>query len=80
MFEIEKDFPLPPNVGKKGCPRKYPFDKMDVGNSFVVGHSRRDAHNVRAATRYYYKIPSGKGKRFSVQRGEDNVWRCYRYK
>lgn len=34
MFEIDKSIPIPPPSGRNN--RKYPFDKMETGDSFFV--------------------------------------------
>lgn len=55
MFEIEKDVPLP--TIKHG--KKYPWEQMDVGDSFFVPEVKQSlmgtnaAHNTRMTGRRY---------------------------
>lgn len=40
MIEINKGLPVPPDT--RGMKRKYPFDKMEVGDSFFVPDKTSD--------------------------------------
>ncbi len=70
-FKIEKNIPKPaPTRGSK-----YPFDKMVVGDSFLV--PAKNIIGTRAAGRYYQiKHPNTK---FSILRDGDN-YRCWKTK
>jgi len=64
MFQIEKNVPLP---------KKYPFDEMEVGDSFeLLDTMKRNTVNI-AARRYGDKT----GKKFVV-RTKDKKLRCWR--
>lgn len=64
MFQIEKNVPLP---------KKYPFDEMEVGDSFEIPDPlKRNTVNI-AAKRYEQKT----GKKFVV-RLKDKKLRCWR--
>ena len=77
MFQIEHDIPLPRNPRCKGQ-SKYPFGSMAIGNSFIVGHTLREAMRVRSALNYFLGKPINIHKRFIVQHVGDDVWRCWR--
>ena len=36
MTKIDKDIPIPKISGRTGCPPKYPFRMMEVGDSFFI--------------------------------------------
>ena len=36
MFEIQKHIPIPESRGRPGIANGYPFDSMEVGDSFAV--------------------------------------------
>lgn len=66
-FSIEKQIPIP---------GKYPFDDMDVGDSFFIPpHIRREGVNVAALR--YTKTPKGLNKRFTIRKVPDG-FRCWR--
>lgn len=66
-MKVDKDVPLP---------RKYPFDKMAVGDSFAVPPDiRRETVSV-AAMRYGRKHKM----KFSVRMVADRSYRCWRMK
>lgn len=64
MLQVEKNVPLP---------KKYPFDEMEVGDSFeLLDTMKRNTVNI-AARRYGDKT----GKKFVV-RTKDKKLRCWR--
>lgn len=65
-FKIEHDIPIPPSRGRT----KYPFDQMQVGDSFL---SR--SHGVTSATGYYAKLHPGVKFRQRKVSGGWRVWR-----
>lgn len=71
MFKIEKGIPLKQR-------RSYPFEEMEVGDSFFVGFEEGNPNNVRAAV---YSSASSYGsrhnKRFATRIQGDGVrvWR-----
>lgn len=56
MYEVEKSVPLPPKPARQvGRPPKYPFHRMDVGDSVALprtGVSLSDCASYLAAQRY----------------------------
>ncbi len=47
-YEIEKGIPIP-NQYRGGTKRKYPFNDMEVGDSFLVLCSKKRSKNVSAS-------------------------------
>ena len=72
-FKIESGVPLPPNAGKQGL-GKYPFRKMNIGDSFLVATDvqGKTANNLASCARQIF----GKGN-FAIRRVEGGVrvWR-----
>jgi hypothetical protein len=66
ITKIDTGVPLPGSV-------KYPFDKLDVGDSFVVGISKRSSVSS-AATNYGKRT----GTKFVVRKIEDDKLRVWR--
>lgn len=72
-FKVEKKIEMPP-LGIYGRRLKYPFHKMNVGDSFLCGDSSQNA--VRsAAAQYGYR--ESNGAKFSVRKTPDG-YRCWR--
>jgi hypothetical protein len=70
-YKIEKGIELSSTPrGRRGL---YPFDKMEVGDSFIV-ENRADRQKVRVASNNYYRKYKS---RFTVRQWEDK-WRCWR--
>jgi len=71
-FVTEKDVPMPKKSGK-GAPPKYPFFKMEVGESLLVPGERVGGKAYNAAI----AIGRTSGKRFSGLTTEEGVriWR-----
>lgn len=47
-YVIEKDVPLPIGAGERG-PRKYPWNEMEVGDSFVVAKRTASVSGICAS-------------------------------
>lgn len=64
MFKIETDVPVP-TTGKLGS-RKYPFEEMQVGNSFVATGETAvvAAKRVRASA---YRYGKAHGTQYSIR-------------
>jgi hypothetical protein len=73
-YEIEKNVPLAPSRQGAGNKRKYPFSKMDVGDSFYVprGDVELNAlqYRLSAAARAHGVRNGGK---FATRREGDGV-------
>lgn len=72
-FTIEKGVPM----NKKGRSLKYPFGKMQVGESFFVGSDPAIAQRVRSAACVYANRHKLK---FSIFKNDDGEYRCWRVK
>ena len=71
-YLIEKNVPMP-----KGYGSKYPFEEMEIGDSFRV-NGGRDA-TVRAAT-YKYNKENKNGAKLSCRKDGANAVRIWRVK
>lgn len=72
-FEIRKDVPQPPRTRKR--PLKYPWDKMEIGDSIFL---ESDDFNKREAVRcsaYIYGKRHGKTFESRVTANGIGVWR-----
>ena len=79
MFDIEKNVEIPKKAGAFGRPNKYPFGRMDVGDSFIVPFDDEDISRVRnrvsqAINKAQKKSPS---MRFTLRKLPEGVrvWR-----
>jgi len=66
-FEIEKGIPLPARPNKV-----YPFDQMEVGDSFLIPD-----HKYRAVQAAASRAGKCSGKRFTVRNTKEG-YRCWR--
>lgn len=67
MIRIEKNVPMPLGPGRK----KYPFDDLQIGDSFVIDAKRRPAASL-------YKAQKKLSRKFScyrVAKGKYRIWR-----
>jgi hypothetical protein len=71
QFKIEKNIPIPLHRGK------YPFSKMEIGDSF--GFETEILMKVRTGS-YSWMSRFGKGKRFLVKKTDKKLGRCWRIK
>lgn len=70
-YTIEKNIPMPPKGS--GRPLRYPFDKLEIGDSFVI--PTKDYNSVNAAARQYGKRC---GMRFTFRKIDDATARVFR--
>lgn len=63
-FKIEKGVPLPSKVKQSPTHVKYPFDKMELGDSFAFDPEKIAITAVRSAAHIYSKR---RGKKFSIR-------------
>lgn len=74
-FHIEKHIAVPQKVGR---PNIYPFDEMEVGDSFVV-HADIAKQATMAAYRYAFnKRKRGEHRAFVTRKIDDNNTRIWR--
>lgn len=71
MYKIEKHVPAPEDLGGM---KKYPFDDMEIGDSFFVPNGK--VRNIKQQVQYYQN-KTEKRKRFAVREVEGGVrvWR-----
>lgn len=60
-FKIEKGVPIPPGGGRPTAP--YPFDKMEVGDSFFTAGEKAQSRISNSAKNYATK----KGVKFTTR-------------
>ena len=68
-IKIEKGIPLPP----LGRPPIFPWQEMEVGDSFLVSSSHNRIHNIASSTHKRYPL-----KRFAVRKQPDGTYRVWR--
>ena len=57
-FKIEKDIPIPP--ARRSSKRKYPFNKMQIGESILIEGDRKKLRKASCAAQVYGKRNSKK--------------------
>ena len=79
-YEITNTVPVPENIGHKTKGRQYPFDKMQIGDSFEVeGYSSEKSRTLSSSAGYYCKKYLLDGK-FVTRQTDDNNIRVWRVK
>jgi hypothetical protein len=73
-YKISSDFPIPPPTSK-GHKRRYPLDKMEVGDSFLV--PKAEERTIRNAV---YLWASRHNKKFTIRTLDNGTIRCWRIK
>ncbi|MBN7755459.1 hypothetical protein JYP46_01365 [Nitratireductor aquimarinus] len=74
-FKIEKNVPFNGRISSRKGTSKYPFQEMEVGDSFSFGADNNDVHKIRmAASRFGLT----NGMTFSTSRQKDGTYRCWR--
>lgn len=70
IVRIDKDIPLPPRSVGRPTAKKYPWDTMEIGDSFL-----HQASYITATTSAQRKALNG--RKFSVRRMPDGIriWR-----
>ena len=71
MFKIDKGVPFT-DGRKNGRPSKYPWNRLEVGDSFVVEDQSR---NTMAATARYHTVRTGKTFKAATEGKTVRVWR-----
>lgn len=69
-FQIEPDVPMPEGRAR---PMRYPFDRMQIGESFAF--DKKFLTNVRNNAGAYSKRHGGK---FACRQVGTDIWRCWR--
>jgi hypothetical protein len=57
---IEKNIPAPVELVKKEGRRRYPFDALDVGDSFFVSNEMAGSYDILRNTGYQYSVRARK--------------------
>lgn len=74
MITIDSSVPTPDfEVGKHSGMRKYPFQKMEVGDSIFFENTTHDSNSIQAAKRYF----SRNGKTMIARKKDSGIriWR-----
>jgi len=75
-YKIEKNI-KPPMIKKTGAPNKYPFNEMNIGESFISGeYSQKNWNKLANAARNWAKYQDDEYV-FQLAREGDNIriWR-----
>ena len=76
MYKVEKDVPIPENVSR-GSKSKYPWDEMEVGDSFFVADAdKRKKKSISATISQHRKLNKNFGR--FVTRSIDGGLRVWR--
>ena len=78
MLEIQKDIPLPKEIRRKREERTYPWNEMEVGDSFLVPLDQRGFRRlVSTVSACAVSAAKVRGTHYTVQResGGVRVWR-----
>lgn len=71
-FKIDKNVPLP----TAGRPRIYPWDQLEVGDSFAFkAETRHQMERIRSAGYHFGKT---RGMKFAFRRESECQYRCWR--
>lgn len=76
IHKIEKNIPVPTthyNI-------KYPFDNMEIGDSFIVDDERERNHVMVSWNGWIKRSKNGKNKKFTSRKISDNEYRIWRIK
>ena len=74
-YKIEKNVEAPTGTGHNGRPKIYPFDSMEIGDSFFA--ENKTANALCSAFRHW-RIYNGKMDVKFTTRKEGNGVRCWR--
>jgi hypothetical protein len=77
-YEIEKDVPIPERTERRGRPRKYPLDKLEVGDSFKF--PSEEWASLRSCIRFYKRKNTNTQFVIFRVKEEENMMRCWRIK
>ena len=75
MIQIEKDIPIPDNLGATKTRSPYPFGSMGVGDSIFVKGDEKAKSNAVAAMRRFQKAHEGTTFVFGDTGDGVRIWR-----
>lgn len=75
---IDKNIPLPPKGSAKRDESPYPFDDMDVGDSFFVFGDRTKRHSVVTLANNQQTKRGQSGKKFAARDTAPDGFRVWR--
>lgn len=78
-YPIENDIPIPPRNRSGGTACKYPWDLLEVGQSFLVHHRSKYPGSI-AASGNERATRKKSGKYYIGRRAEDGGYRIWRTK
>lgn len=73
MYTVEKNIPIPPSAKRENAKRKYPFNEMEIGDSFWVDTENRNKVRIAA-----FNEGTRKKKLFKVTKDMQGEVRCWR--
>ena len=74
MISIDKEVPIPEFATEKSTGmRKYPFPKMEIGDSIFFENATYDSNSIQAAKRYF-----SRNKKTMISRKQYNGIRIWR--
>ena len=73
MYTIESNIPMP--ASQRGAKEKYPFSKLEAGQSFLVAEEGTKLNNVRTACTYAQKRMEGRKFICRAEGSGVRVWR-----
>lgn len=83
VFKIEKNYPISGSFRSLGANLRYPFSKMEIGESFEVKFNpkeiRKRVSNISSACSSYVKA-NNKAAKFTVRRTSTETVRVWRLK
>ena len=78
-YEISKEFAIPGDYIKKSKPRKYPFERMNIGDSFLIEEYSSSKMRSALSSAYAYRKIHNKPDFEVVARKTDDggirIWR-----
>jgi hypothetical protein len=74
VMQIEKDVPMPTSKGR-GRPPKYPFGKMEIGDSFFVNFTGDASRCNEVVAAYQYGRQNNKAFSARKEDGGIRIWR-----
>jgi len=70
MFKIEANIPVPAISGRGRAGNVYPFDQLEIGQSFFVEGEKAISPSTISAANYRYAVPSADGATKTNKKGE----------
>jgi hypothetical protein len=79
MIKLDKGVPIPPRTRGHGPHRKFPWEEMEIGDSFFVPKKGKHYPQTDVSAKSYVKrhLATMAGKKFAARRNSEGVriWR-----